>query len=92
MPVYTPGDKENRPVCRKCLLAELGEDEYFATLREYIANYPEEKSVPQEEYARRLSICRECDRLANGMCAVCGCYVELRALKNGQHCPEGAKW
>lgn len=83
---------DEKKVCRKCLLAELGEDEYFASLREYIANYPEEKRVPAEEYARRLEICQSCDRLADGMCAVCGCYVELRALKKGQYCPEGGKW
>ncbi len=81
-----------RPICRKCLLAELGEDEYFVSLREYIANFPAEKSVPREEYERRLAICKECERLANGMCAVCGCYVELRALKKGESCPEGHKW
>lgn len=82
---------EEKKPCRKCLLAELGEDEYFDTLREYIANFPEEKSVPDGEYARRLEICRGCERLMNGMCAVCGCYVELRALKKGQDCPEG-RW
>ncbi len=79
-------------ICRKCLLAELGEDEYFTALRQYIADYPAEKRVPDGEYSRRLAVCRNCERLANGMCAVCGCYVELRALKTEQHCPEGDKW
>ena len=82
----------DRVICRKCLLAELGEDEYFDTLREYIANYPKEKSVSPEEYSRRLGICKSCERLANGMCEICGCYVELRALKNDQSCPGGGKW
>lgn len=73
--------------CRKCLLDDLGEDEYFDKLREYIAAYPKEKSCADEEYKGRLDICRKCDKLTDGMCAECGCYVELRALKKGMYCP-----
>ncbi|MCR5123036.1 MAG: DUF6171 family protein [Ruminococcus sp.] len=79
-------------ICRKCLLAELGEDEYFISLRRYIADYPAEKRVPDDEYSRRLAACKACERLTNGMCALCGCYVELRALKINEHCPENNKW
>ena len=79
-------------ICRRCLLDELDEDEYFRSLKEYIASYPEDKRCTDEEYGRRLAVCRECERLTNGMCAVCGCYVELRALKIKADCPEGNKW
>ena len=83
---------EERKICRKCLLAELDEDEYFRSLKEYIAAYPEDKRCPAEEYERRLTVCRGCERLADGMCAVCGCYVELRALKKNAYCPENDRW
>ena len=45
------------------------------------------------EYERRLSICKECDRLLDGMCTVCGCYVEMRAAVTTNCCPAvRAKW
>lgn len=80
-------------VCKKCLLSELDRDAYTERLLEYIADVPEDKRVPEEEYQRRLAMCRECSQLADGMCAVCGCYVELRALKPSSYCPgEGKFW
>ena len=60
---------------------------------EYIAAVPEDKRVDENEYQRRLELCRSCEQLANGMCAVCGCYVELRALKPNSYCPgQGKFW
>lgn len=80
-------------ICKKCLLSELDRDAYTDKLMEYIAAVPEDKRVSEEEYQRRLAFCRECDQLADGMCAVCGCYVELRALKHNSDCPgEGKFW
>ncbi len=81
-------------LCRKCLLAELSEDDYIRSLKEYIADYPADKRVSEEEYQRRLGVCTGCERLSNGMCAVCGCYAEVRALKPNAGCPEpsGDKW
>lgn len=65
----------------------IGKDEYFKTLQELIANIPAEIKTPYEEYERRLKACTECERLADGMCAACGCYVELRAAKATGTCP-----
>ncbi len=80
-------------VCRKCLLDDMDKDEFFNQLSQYIKNYPEEKRVSQEVYRHRLEICKECDELINGMCRKCGCYVELRALKQKTFCPSvPAKW
>ena len=75
-------------ICRKCLLAELDEDDFVRSLKEYIAGYPEDKRVSGEEYRRRLGVCSGCERLTNGMCALCGCYAEVRALKPEAHCPD----
>lgn len=82
-----------RPFCRKCLMDDLPETDYLRYLKEYIADYPRKKRVPDDEYRRRLGICLECDHLSNGTCELCGCYVELRALKKGQFCPDsGDRW
>lgn len=83
---------EKRPFCRKCLLDETDENEYVKSVRKYIAEYPQEKRVSDEEYKRRLSICLECDFLDRGTCEVCGCYVEFRALRKEMKCPKGNRW
>ena len=80
----------NRPGCRRCILNEL-DGEYLKSIYQYIENIPTEQKTPQEEYARRLGICRGCENLQNGMCRQCGCFVEVRAAKLGQVCPVG-KW
>lgn len=94
--IYTQKDGRSmgeKQLCRKCLLEELDENEYIRSLRDYIKDYPQEKRCPDEEYSRRLAICRECERLDRGMCALCGCFVELRALKKDMYCPDHEnKW
>ena len=83
----------NQKICKRCLLSQMDEDANIAALKRYIAAYPKEKRCPPEEYARRLAICAECGELSNAMCALCGCYVELRALKKEMYCPaHGDKW
>mgnify|MGYP005787948099 CR=1 FL=1 len=73
-------------LCRKCLLEDMDETEYFRHLKDYIAAYPKEKRAEDAEYSRRLEICRSCGELYDGMCRKCGCYVELRALKKQARC------
>lgn len=79
--------EKNQRYCRKCLLREMDEEEYFTNLYEYIANLDEDLKVDDQEYKRRLSFCRECENLWNGMCRICGCYVELRAAMKKNSCP-----
>lgn len=43
--------------------------------------------VTNEEYERRLMLCKACERLNAGTCGACGCYVELRAVARAGHCP-----
>ena len=76
-----------KQLCRKCLISELDYDEYLENLKSYIASVPYDMRVSNEVYEKRLSLCRECGELSDGMCAQCGCYVELRALKPAMHCP-----
>lgn len=76
----------NRPICKRCLLNEL-DGEYFKSIYQYIANLPEEQKAGRESYDRRLALCRACTHLQNGMCAQCGCFVEVRAAKKHMGCP-----
>ncbi len=81
-------------MCKRCLLADMPDEAALAkSIRELIDLLPEEKRAPKEEIERRLSICRQCDHLQNGMCILCGCYVELRTAKNPMACPHvPPKW
>ena len=81
---------EDQPVrvCRRCLLREMSETEYFRSLHEYIENLDEELKVEPEVYEERLEKCKACDQLISGMCRKCGCYVELRALLKKGGCPK----
>ena len=81
----------DRPPCR-CLLRQVNPD-LGKIVAEYVDALPEETRVPEEVYRRRLAACEACDRLADGMCLDCGCYVEARAAKAGLRCPGvPAKW
>ena len=79
---------EPKPICRRCLLEDMpSQAALAASIRDLIALLPEDKLTPREETSRRLAICRDCDQLRSGMCALCGCYVELRAAKGRMGCP-----
>ena len=82
----------NQRYCRKCLTRDMvGKEEYFRSLREYIANVDPEIKADEALYEERLRICKECDLLLEGMCRICGCYVELRAVVAKNICPR-KKW
>ena len=80
---------EPKRFCRKCLIRELGMDEYFRNLQDYIRNLDPDLKVPDEVYEERLAKCKECAQLTQGLCRVCGCYVELRAAMKKNSCPLG---
>lgn len=86
---------EDEPVrvCRRCLLREMKESEYFESLHTYIENLDEDLKVLPEIYEERLELCKSCDHLLSGMCRKCGCYVELRAILKKSICPDlPSKW
>ena len=80
-------EKEDWRFCKKCLIRDFDTGELFRTMQDYIARIDEDIKTPKEEYEKRLGICTECDSLMNGMCGVCGCYVEMRAAVNTNYCP-----
>lgn len=77
--------------CRKCLLRDMNQNEYFENLRQYIANLDEELKADQKLYEERLKSCKACNFLLNGMCRACGCFVELRGVMKKNRCPY-EKW
>ncbi len=79
--------QEPRRDCRKCLTREMGRDEYFHSLHEYIANLDADLKVSPAIYEARLAKCKQCGKLLDGMCRICGCYVELRAAMKKNRCP-----
>jgi hypothetical protein len=72
--------------CRRCLLKDLTDGEYFSSVYEYIESLDMEIRTSQKEYQCRLTACEQCSHLVNGMCELCGCFVEVRAAKKGSHC------
>ena len=74
-------------VCKKCLLEDMKEEDFYRTLRNYIQNLDEDLKVESSVYRERLERCRTCDDLISGMCRICGCYVELRAAMKKNACP-----
>lgn len=73
--------------CKKCLLDELFEEKEYQHLQDYIRNLDNHIKTEDEEYKKRLDICKQCDNLINGMCKVCGCFVEMRAAVKKNYCP-----
>jgi len=81
------GGKEEVRFCRRCLTKDMPESAYFSNLYEYIRQIDPDLKAEEKEYERRLSLCKECDNLMNGMCRICGCFVELRAVMKKNYCP-----
>jgi len=78
----------SKRICKKCLLYEFSNGDYFAHLYEYIENLDEDIKVDDEEYERRLNLCISCPEYFEGMCRVCGCFVELRAVIRENECAD----
>ena len=77
-----------RAYCRRCLIAQVDDEQLAASVRRLVDDLGEEERVEPEVYERRLGRCRECDMLLNGMCRLCGCYVELRCAMRVRSCPQ----
>ena len=80
---------DNR-VCTRCLLRDMV-DADTAMIEKYKSALKEVDMVSDEEYERRLSVCKECEKLNAGTCMSCGCYVEIRAAAKISKCPT-KKW
>ena len=64
-----------------------------ATIAELVALLPPEQRATEDVTRTRLERCRACPHLTSGLCALCGCYVELRSAKARMACPDiPARW
>ena len=75
------------PPCKRCLLAEIGNAELYATVRRRIEQMPDEERADEALYHTRLESCKRCEMLHEGICGACGCFAELRAARYKMHCP-----
>ncbi len=78
----------NQRMCKRCLLADMSEDGLKERVYEYIDSLNEDIKVEPKIYQDRLNQCRSCDKLYNGMCRACGCFVEMRAAMKSNGCPD----
>ena len=88
--VASAEEKELRQ-CKRCLLRDGPDEEYYQSILEYIASLPEAEKADEGLYKERLCRCTACDALINGMCRLCGCFVEVRAAKLRQHCAKSSE-
>ena len=85
-------EKETTGGCKRCLLFEMaGKDDVIAQVEKTRELLSDDERASDSEYKKRLSLCKECDKLIDATCLKCGCYVEIRALSKGAHCP-AKKW
>ncbi len=83
---------ENKNVrCKKCLLADIDAGEELEKIKHLISIMPAKEKASEAEYKDRLEACKECEKLIEATCILCGCYVELRAAKKKNTCP-AKKW
>ena len=78
---------ETQRYCRKCLLKDFDEDKYRELIKKELDWMDAEMKAADDLYAERLKICEECDKLSQGTCLSCGCFVELRAAAGKAACP-----
>ena len=78
-------------ICRRCLIREMGQEEYQKMIGQYLEIFDASERASAELTKKRLLLCRECDKLNAGTCLSCGCYVEIRAAISKSKCPN-RKW
>ncbi len=75
-------------ICKKCLLREMADQQnIYESIRRMVDDLEPERKASPEIVEARLAACKQCERLFDGMCQACGCYVELRAATADLDCP-----
>lgn len=78
-------------ICTRCLLRDFSKEQYDKIIVEGIKALPSEELVSDEVLSERLVFCKECEKINQGTCLACGCYVEIRAAMKKGKCPY-RKW
>lgn len=77
--------------CTRCLLKDYSKEVYERLIVEGLKALPAEDIADGEVTALRLGVCQACEKLNQGTCLACGCYVEIRAALKAGKCPY-SKW
>ncbi len=78
--------------CRICEALGWSVDEHVAEALRKLEERPQQLAE-EKEYGRRLEICAQCkEKLPDGTCRMCGCYVVLRARLKTARCPYRDRW
>lgn len=86
-------EPDKKRICKKCLLQDFAPEEYLESMRIYLNGLDEGVKTEDTLYRDRLSRCEECDKLSEGLCRLCGCFVEYRAAIKHKKCPDSyPKW
>ena len=78
-------------ICTRCLLKDFSREQYEKIVVEGIRALPAEDLVSEEVESVRLGYCRQCEKINQGTCLACGCFVEIRAATKKGRCPY-KKW
>ncbi len=74
-------------ICKKCLLSEYDPIDIYKNVKRRLEMLTEDERVDDQEYYRRLELCKACEELNVGTCGACGCFVEIRAARKDMDCP-----
>lgn len=86
-------NSDTKRKCKRCLLKDIAPEEYLEHMRIYLAGLDREAKSEETLYQQRLAYCEDCDNLKDGICRICGCFVEYRAAIKEHYCPDiQAKW
>lgn len=81
--------------CKRCgLKAVLSEADIEKMVNE-VRSMRGIRLAAEEEYMKRLEICRSCEKLEYGStCSLCGCVMQVRAMLSDGRCPypRAPKW
>lgn len=78
-------------ICTRCLLSDFDREKYEKLIGKSLSDLPPEDLAADDVHDMRLDICRECEKLNQGTCLACGCFVEIRAALVRGKCPY-KKW
>lgn len=81
--------------CKRCGLKTVLSEEDIEKMVGEVRAMRGIRLAPDAEYARRLEICRGCEKLEYGStCMLCGCVVHVRAMLADGRCPypRKSKW
>ena len=77
--------------CTRCLLKDYSKEVYEKLIVEGLKALPAEDLTTEDATAERLGVCKDCEKINQGTCLACGCYVEIRAALKAGKCPY-SKW